>query len=1020
MKNTAAAKKYLREGLSKSDYYSGGEQISGTWEGETAKLLGLSGQVVDPKVFDLLCDNLHPASFELDSNGVPTTEHQQLTARNRDDRKPFYDFTFSAPKSVSILWATTKDTALKAGIENAMRLAVSESMTVAEKQFALSRDQRGSQTIYNQTGNILFTEFLHDTTRPVGGQPDPHLHIHVAVFNLTFDSSSEVNSFRSMEFHDFAKFRTYLEAIHHSKLAGFLQSSVGLDLYNTHKSFEIAGFNRDLIDKFSNRTLQVEQYSLDNEIHSAKAKANIASITREHKGEGMTFEQLRARWRDRFDTPTKELIDGSWVILSRVLRFGSSNKTRNTQISLIQNSTTALESAITHHFENSTVINQHDLISFALNSDLVGTSFEGVNKGLEGMKQENIQVKQTESQVLSGTNQILQSKLIATTRSNKGKLETVLTTPQIIAEEQRLVELIKASKNNSRGLDTTYLLPVSMSLDQDKVLYQVLQSKDSINYIKGDAGAGKTYLLQNFKLALEGGESNLGGKSELKRRTIHAFAPTSIAGRKILREEVTESADTVAKLLMDNSKGQNPIQNALNSNSVVFIDEAGMIGYQQMIQLLELRQQKGYHLVLVGDTKQHSSMPRGDALRFLEQKADLIPFTLTDNRRQKDNPIYKAAVDQLAIRDIAGAFETLDQIGAVKEIEQSTNRYNAIAKDYIGLVKDSKNWSQARKEILVVTPTHEEAEIITGKIRAELKKVGVIGEREKVTDKVQKDNDPNLNQNLNQPKPELKPDITYPALQDLKLTTTQKALHNSYSKGQVLQFNQNVKGGYGIGSQWQVKLDKVSGQSVLTQLNPLKDMSEKLKNLPIPYTDAQAFSVFNPIELKLTPGDLIKITTNSTNNQGKKLLNGSSYTIKSISTDTQTKQTQITLDNDWTLPKDFGHLSHGYTSTSYASQGRTVKHLIISQSSVSMPASSYEQGYVSASRGKESISWYTDDKKELVKALGRSKTREFAGHAVGQGVGSGLKSKGKVQPGKESKAINLPARIRVKELEIGL
>jgi conjugative relaxase-like TrwC/TraI family protein len=992
MKNTAAAKKYLREGLSKSDYYSGGEQISGTWKGESAKLLGLSGQVVDPKVFDLLCDNLHPTSFEPDSNGVPTTEPQQLTARNRDDRKPFYDFTFSAPKSVSILWAITSNPKLRLEIETAMRAAVQQTMQLGEKELTLSRDQRNGQTIYNQTGNILFTEFLHDTTRPVGGQPDPHLHIHVAVFNLTFDdkiidpNKSEVGAFRSLEFHDFAKFRNYLEAIHHSKLANLLQNQVGLNLYNTHKSFEVKDFSREVIDNFSGRTQQVEQYALDNGIESAKAKANIASITREHKGEGQTIEQLRTGWRTRFDEPTKQLVDG--VFVSPFLLGKGLGK-----LVIHENSTAALSSAIDHHFENSTVINQRDLISSALNSDLVGTSLEMVSKGLDNLKQN-------------------QKDLICTTRSNKGKLETVLTTPQIITEEQRLVELIKASKNSSQGLDTAYQLPTSMSQDQDKVLYQVLQSKDSVMYIKGDAGAGKTYLLQNLKTALESGsrkgdDDNLGQDPSKPKRTIHAFAPTSIAGRKILREEVTESADTVAKLLIDSK-----IQNSLTPNSVVFIDEAGMIGYQSMIQLLELQQQKGFSLILVGDTKQHSSMPRGDALRFLEQKADLTPFTLTDNRRQKDNPLYKAAVDQLASRDIAGAFETLDQMGAVKEIEQSTTRYNTIAKDYITLVKDSKNWSQARKEILIVTPTHEEASIITSKIRTELKKAGVIGEREKSTVKPTKGNDQNSKQNSNQPKPELKPDTSYPALQDLKLTTAQKALPSSYHKGQVLQFNQNVKGGYPIGSQWQVKLDKASGQSVLAQLNPLKDfLNHKSQSLPIPYTDSQSFSVFNPIELKLTTGDLIKITTNSTNDQGKKLLNGSSYAIKSIATDPQTNKAQITLDNDWTLPKDFGHLSHGYTSTSYASQGRTVKHLIISQSEVSLPASSFQQGYVSASRGKESISWYTDNKEGLKKALGVIKKREFGVDVVGKNQSS---------VSKQNQSVNQPAKIQVKELEIGL
>ena len=237
-------------------------------------------------------------------------------------------------------------------------------------------------------------------------------------------------------------------------------------------------------------------------------------------------------------------------------------------------------------------------------------------------------------------------------------------------------------------------------------------------------------------------------------------------------------------------------------------------------------------------------------------------------------------------------------------------------------------------------------------------------------------------------------------------------------------FNQNVKGGYDIGTRWKVEMDKVSSQFVIRQLQQVSTQSQtKLQTLPIPYTDSKFFSVFKPIKLKLTPGDLIRITANSTNEQNKKLLNGSSYTIKSINTDPKTNQTRITLDNDWTLPKNFGHLAHGYTSTSYASQGRTVRHLIISQSEISLPASSFQQGYVSASRGKESISWYTDNKEGLKKALGVMKNREFGVDVIAKSELNKSQNKGQKSQGlfvKSRSSIKTPAKIRVKELEIGL
>src|SRR5215469_912800 len=100
----ADAKRYFREHLSVGDYYTEGQHIPGQWLGKGAADLGLSG-VTGEDEFIRLCENLHPqtgeqltlrqntARIEIDENGV---EHQAA------NRRVFYDFTFSPPKSVSI------------------------------------------------------------------------------------------------------------------------------------------------------------------------------------------------------------------------------------------------------------------------------------------------------------------------------------------------------------------------------------------------------------------------------------------------------------------------------------------------------------------------------------------------------------------------------------------------------------------------------------------------------------------------------------------------------------------------------------------------------------------------------------------------------------------------------------------------------------------------------------------------------------------------------------------------------
>src|SRR5437588_2163461 len=90
--NAGAAKSYY----ARADYYSEGQELVGSWGGKGASRLGLEG-TVDKFSFERLCDNRHP------STGEP------LTVRTRTERRVGYDFTFSVPKAVSLLYAMSGD-----------------------------------------------------------------------------------------------------------------------------------------------------------------------------------------------------------------------------------------------------------------------------------------------------------------------------------------------------------------------------------------------------------------------------------------------------------------------------------------------------------------------------------------------------------------------------------------------------------------------------------------------------------------------------------------------------------------------------------------------------------------------------------------------------------------------------------------------------------------------------------------------------------------------------------------------
>ena len=641
--SAAAARKYYAEGLKREDYYSEKQEVVGQWHGRAARLLGLSGDV-DREQFAALVENRHPLTGE------------RLTPRTREGRRVGYDLNFHAPKSLSVLYALTQDKA----VLQAFRQAVSETMNELEARAETRIRKKGAQE-NRFTGNLAWAEFVHFTSRPVGGIPDPHLHVHYFTFNATFDQVED--RWKAAQFGAIKREAHYAEAAFHARLAASL-TALGYGIERRKSGWEIKGMPASVIAKFSRRTAQIERLADEMGVKDAKAKDALGAASREGKRHGMTFADLLAAWSVR-------LTDDEKVQISKVCyERGQGGAERVT-------AGQAVDYAMAKLFERQSVAERGHILAAALRFGVGQTTPEAIKAEFE-------------------RRQLIGRKI--------GD-EHLCTSVDVLAEEISLLAFVRSGRNSAMPLGGKGRLSYSEKLsdEQRAAVKHLLTSRDQVMAIRGGAGVGKTTLMKDAVAAIEA-----------RGLKVFAFAPSAVASRETLREAGFAGADTVAHLML-NAKLQKQVQ-----GQVIWIDEAGLLGTRDLWRIMEIAGPRT-RVILTGDTAQHAPVARGDAFRILQKHAGLRVAEVTQIRRQEIED-YKKAIEAISKGDLRTGFRRLDSLGAFVEIADEAQRHRELAADYLALRRGSEFplvVSPTHAESAKVTHAIREARREAGQLGAE-------------------------------------------------------------------------------------------------------------------------------------------------------------------------------------------------------------------------------------------------------------------------------------------------------------
>lgn len=613
----------------------------------------------------------------------PRTGYSAALARaggRVDVRRAGVDVTFSAPKSVSLLYGLG-DPGTAAAVRAGHGVAVAEAVSYLERCCATAvRGHHGGRTPARRIGTdgLVGVAFEHRASRA----DDPQLHTHVLLVNLLRGSDRRWSALDTREVYRQALTAGYL---YQAVLRGELTARLGVGWGPVTRGVaEIDGVPAGLRRVFSRRRQAIETELAQTGRTGPRAAQAATLATRPAKPAapaGCAAEPVepeppgqRDRWAERARQAGYDPAALTEAVTGRVPVPPAAPDPAALAAALLA------PSGLT---QRRAAFDRRRLLQAVCAAVSPGTPVDGA--GLRALATAVVR----DDRVVP----LLPAAPVTARTYSTAELLRLEQGALAAAAARRTVGVARVPAAAVEAL----LAPAELSAEQAAMVRRLTGSGAGVEVVVGPAGAGKTRALALARVAWEAAGVPVAGTAlaAIAAQTLQTGA--GIPARSLAR-------------LTAAGGGPDPTgTDGIPVGGVLVVDEAGMVGTRQLAGLIAATAAVRTKLVLVGDPHQLPEIEAGGLFAALA-RTDAI--TLAGNQRQRE-PWERAALAELRRGDVLAAVEDYRTHDRVRTADTVPELLAALVADYATA-------RRAGADALILTPRRAEAAALNAAVRAHL------------------------------------------------------------------------------------------------------------------------------------------------------------------------------------------------------------------------------------------------------------------------------------------------------------